>query len=81
MTYVFSSVSDATTWILHENGCVSKFEHGIPDLQTLDMQNTDLEVFQDGKPSWYADGLTVENIFIVEGRAMILERIKIDGYV
>ena len=76
---MFSSVSYTSTWILHENRCVSKFENGIPDLQTLDMQNTDLEVFQDGKPSWYSDGLTVENIFIVEGRAMILERIKIDG--
>ena len=78
---MFSSVSYTSTWILHENGCVSKFENGIPDLQTFDMQNTDLEVFQGGNPSWYVDGLSVENIFILEGWAMILERIKIDGYV
>ena len=44
------------------------------------MQNTDLEVFQDGKPGWFVNGLAVENISIVEGQEMIVGRMKINGY-
>ena len=77
---LISSVSVAATWPKHNNGRELKFVNGIFNPQTLDMQNTDLEVFQDGKPGWFVNGLAVENISIVEGQEMIVGRMKINGY-
>ena len=76
-----SSFTQAATQILLEQGYEIRFDGGKFDIETFNMQITDLQVFRNGKRYWTADAILLETDLLPDGRTLIVKNLKIDSFV
>ena len=78
---LLSSITQAATQIVLDEGYEIRFDSGKFDIETFNMKITNLEVLRNDKRYWTADAILLETNLLSDGRTLIVKNLKIESFV